>query len=288
MKMRAVIKKVLKPALLVAIVMVSVVSCQKDNVANTYVQNPVQMTSHQLGCLLLPSDLYMSIPLSDISTDILKAAPTVVNLNTPPVGDQGGEGSCVAWGTTYAGRSIMWQVTHAASWDQTVNIFSPEYVYDQIKVSNCASGAYVTDGLKFLQAKGVVPWSIMPYSDANGCSLVPTTQQAATALTYKTSGYSRVSITSTAIKAQLAAGKCVVVAGPVNSAFMYLAANTILKSFTGRSLGGHCYCVVGYDDSKQAFKFQNSWGTSWASAGFGWISYSYVTKWWQEAYVINN
>jgi C1A family cysteine protease len=261
------------------------ISCQKESTVNN--DESIQPVTHQLGCLMLPAEKYMSITLKDAPTSLLKAAPTVLNLNVLPVGDQGSEGSCVAWGTTYAGRSIDWQASHPAAWSQSVNIFSPEYVYDQIKVGDCASGAYVTSGLNFLVQKGVVPWSIMPYSDVNGCSLVPTTDQVALASTYRVASYNRVSITSDAIKAALIAGKPVIVGGPVNSAFMYLRSNAVLGKFTGRSLGGHCYCVVGYDDSKQAFKFMNSWGSSWATNGFGYINYKYVKSWFQEAYVLN-
>lgn len=261
------------------------ISCQKESSVST--DESVQPATHQLGCLMLPTETYMSIELKDVSPSVLKAAPSVLTLNVPPVGDQGSEGSCVAWGTTYASRSINWQTSHQAAWSQSVNIFSPEYVYDQIKVGSCSSGSYVTDGLKLLVNQGVVPWSIMPYSDVNGCSLVPTVDQKALAATYKVASYSRVSITSSAIKAELVSGKPVVVAGPVNNAFMYLSGTTVLKNFSGRSLGGHCYCVVGYDDSKQAFKIMNSWGTSWGSRGFGYIGYSYVSRWWQEAYVLN-
>jgi Cysteine protease len=262
-----------------------VVSCQKES--GTGADEKVQPITHQLGCLMLPAETYLSITVNDAPLSLLKAAPVTLMLNVPPVGDQGSEGSCVAWGTTYAGRSISWQATHPADWSQSVNIFSPEYVYDQIKAGSCSSGAYVTDGLKLLVNQGVVPWSVMPYSDLNGCSLKPTADQKALAATYKVASYSRVSITSTAIKAALVSGKPVIVAGPVNSAFMYLTGATVLKNFSGRSLGGHCYCVVGYDDSKQAFKIMNSWGTTWASSGFGYIGYTYVSKWWQEAYILN-
>lgn len=273
-------------AAMLAVAATLFVSCSKEK-SDVTSEVKVEATTHQLGCLLLPTDKYLSIALKDAPTSVLKAAPTVVNLNTPPVGNQGSEGSCVAWGTTYAGRSIEWQRTHAAAWSTSVNIFSPEYVYDQIKVGGCADGSYVTDGLNLLKNKGVVPWSVMPYSSTNGCSLVPTAAQNTTAATYKITSYSRVSLTSTAIKAQLALGKPVIVAGPVNSAFEYLSGTTVLGRFTGSSLGGHCYCVVGYDDSKSAFKVMNSWGTPWGSSGFGYISYSYVTSWWQEAYILN-
>ncbi|TCN73048.1 C1 family peptidase [Acetobacteroides hydrogenigenes] len=281
-KTRIVVMSVAAAAFLVAAI---VVSCQKEDGTNA--DGNLQPVTHQLGCLMLPTEMYMGITLTDAPVSLLKAAPTVLNLNVPPVGDQGGEGSCVAWGTTYAGRSINWQASHPDSWSKSVNIFSPEYVYNQIKAtSSCASGAYVTDGLKLLVNEGVVPWNVMPYTDVS-CSLMPTADQEATAATYKVASYGRVSITADAIKAALVSGKPVIVGGPVNSAFMYLRSGAVLGKFTGRSLGGHCYCVVGYDDSKQAFKFMNSWGPSWATSGFGYISYKYVKSWFQEAYVLN-
>ncbi|OFX49158.1 MAG: hypothetical protein A2X13_09405 [Bacteroidetes bacterium GWC2_33_15] len=67
---------------------------------------------------------------------------------------------------------------------------------------------------------------------------------------------------------------------------MYLADGAIQTSIKGRSYGGHCYACVGYDDAKGAFKIMNSWGTSWASSGYGWISYTLITSVWTEAYVI--
>ncbi len=39
---------------------------------------------------------------------------------------------------------------------------------------------------------------------------------------------------------------------------------------------GHAVCLVGYDDNKNAFKFINSWGTSWGIDGYGWISYDFM------------
>ena len=114
-----------------------------------------------------------------------------------------------------------------------------------------------------------------------------TSAQKSAATAYKISGYSTVAINATTIKNFLASGKPVIVAGNVNNAFENLASGAVLTTFKGSSLGGHCYCVVGYDDTKSAFKFMNSWGTSWATAGFGYIAYANIAAWWSEAYVIN-
>ncbi|NVO12205.1 MAG: C1 family peptidase [Bacteroidales bacterium] len=259
-------------------------SCQKSSDVKL-TNNQEVSTLHSLGCILLPADEYAKIPVAKDPVGF--ASKASVMLNVPPVGDQGGEGSCVSFGTTYDGRSIDWQAGHPAAWSQSLNIFSPEFVYNQIKARKaCSSGAYVTAGLDLLKSKGVCRWSLMPYTDVS-CTTMPNATQLADALNYKIAGYSTVTRTTAGIKAQLDAGKPVIVAGNVNSAFEYLANGAVLTTFVGSSLGGHCYCVVGYDDTKNAFKFMNSWGTSWASSGFGWIGYGYESTWWSEAYVIN-
>ena len=259
-------------------------SCQKSSDQDLPTNDQTQVGElHSLGCLLLPTEEYAKLPeAKDLGIVATKAT---VNLSVPPVGNQGGEGSCVAWGTTFAARSINWVKTHPASYSTSVNIFSPEYVYNQIKLGSCSAGSYVTSGLNLLKSQGSCRWSVMPYTDVS-CSTYPNTTQKTDAAKYKISGYSTVSRTTSAIKSQLAAGNPVIVAGPVNNAFMYLGYNQVLSTFSGSSLGGHCYCVVGYDDTKGAFKFMNSWGTGWGTSGFGWIKYGYESRWWQEAYVI--
>lgn len=44
----------------------------------------------------------------------------------------------------------------------------------------------------------------------------------------------------------------------------------------GRLQGGHCICVVGYDDTQQCWICKNSWGPNWANAGFFKIGYGEV------------
>jgi C1A family cysteine protease len=34
--------------------------------------------------------------------------------------------------------------------------------------------------------------------------------------------------------------------------------------------------IVGYDDTKQAFKVMNSWGTGFEQAGYFWVSYDWL------------
>jgi len=40
----------------------------------------------------------------------------------------------------------------------------------------------------------------------------------------------------------------------------------------GKGLG-HAVCVIGFDDSRQAWLIKNSWGTNWGSGGFAYFAY---------------
>ncbi|NOQ25500.1 MAG: hypothetical protein GQ564_09080 [Bacteroidales bacterium] len=263
-------------------IMLVVNSCQKD----TDLTEPLgmeELVSYSFGWIPAPEDVYAAIPVAEALN--LKVLPTSVDLVVPPVGDQGGEGSCVAWGVAYAGRSTSYQNTYGGAYSTSTNIFSPEYVYNQIKVTDCGSGAYTTDGLDLLVDQGVCTWSTMPYTDVD-CDDMPNATQIAEAANYKISSYATVAVTEAAIKEQLAAGKIVVVAGTVYPQFMNLGYDEIITTAQGRKYGGHCYACVGYDDAKDAFKFMNSWGTSWSTNGFGWIDYDIIYKYWREAYVL--
>jgi C1A family cysteine protease len=41
-------------------------------------------------------------------------------------------------------------------------------------------------------------------------------------------------------------------------------------------LGGHCVCLVGYNDINQTFVCANSWGTNWGNKGYFYLPYNYV------------
>ena len=225
-------------AVLALILIVFISSCKKDTKSSIIPTPPINNISYSLGCEMLPASEYAKIEQAKPIT--LKTLPASVNLVVPPVGNQGSEGSCVAFGTTYAGRSINWQAAHPGVWSNTANVFSPEYVYNQIKINaSCGSGSYVTSGLNLLKTKGACKLSTMPYVDGQ-CSLAPNSAQNTDAANYKIAGYSTLPPVAATIKTYLAAGKPVIVAGPVNNAYMYLANNAILGNFVSPSLGGHC------------------------------------------------
>jgi hypothetical protein len=96
--------------------------------------------------------------------------PTSVLLAMPPVGYQGGEGSCIPFAVAYAARSCeQYYRSNATSYNTSNNIFSPEFVFNQIQTG--CSGSALLDALDLIVGKGVCTWNSMPYSYTNGCAL---------------------------------------------------------------------------------------------------------------------
>ncbi len=276
-------------------------SCEKEEVINITKSNELSADTldmeidgmeQNFGCLKTPQAVLDKIPVlaDDISTQTL---PSSVSLKCPTIRSQGSEGSCVAWGIAYSARSIWERNKAGGSFSTSINVYSPEYVYNQIKVSSdCGDGSYPTDALDLLEDEGVCLWATMPYSSTNGCSTMPSSSATSEAANHKISGWGTVSKTLTSIKNKLHARKPIIICSKVDDDFSSLGYNDIWNSCTYSYLGRHCYVIVGYDDSKNAFKIMNSWGDDWGTNGYGWMSYDMFTCtniasptywWWLDA-----
>ncbi len=206
--------------------------------------------------------------------------PASFQLVTPPVGNQGNEGSCVAFSTTYAARSIeQYYKTNATSYSFTSNIFSPEYVYNQIKFGDCGTGTAITLALDLLKNQGVSTWQSMPYSDINGCTLQPDANQVANASGYKISSYVAIPNTDqVAIKTMVASKHAVITTVIADNSFVNATSGFIWKTYSGSGSLPHTIIICGYDDAKHAYKVMNSWGTTWGDVGFSWIDYDFLPQ----------
>lgn len=201
--------------------------------------------------------------------------PASFQLLTPTPGNQGNEGSCVPFAIAYAARSIeQYYKTNASLYSYDLNIFSPEYVYNQTKFSDCGSGTSILTVLDLLQTQGVCTWQSMPYSDVNGCSLQPDASQIANASNYKISSYAKiVDSDQVAIKTMIASNHPVITTIIADNSFVNAGPGFIWKTYSGSGSLPHTLIICGYDDAKHAYKVMNSWGTSWGDAGFSWIDY---------------
>jgi hypothetical protein len=224
--------------------------------------------------------------------------PEAVNLQkfAPAVGDQGHQGSCVAWSSAYAARTIE----EAARTGEDPNSlrFSPSFLYNQIGLDNC-DGSYIERAMEFMTNSGSVPYDQFPYSDQD-CAKQPDRQLLDEARQYKMRGFNRLTpgdrnnaIDLRAIKENLSQGAPVVIGMMVGGSYMKPMAGQDLWTPTAedRSLmgfGGHAQCIVGYDDRKYggAFLIMNSWGPSWGNNGFAWVRYPDFRYFVREAYGI--
>jgi hypothetical protein len=206
--------------------------------------------------------------------------PSSAQLLMPPVANQGGEFSCVAFAAGYAARSAeLFYKTGATSYNYGTNIFSPEFLYNQTKYFDCGSGTDILTALEFMKNTGICSWQSMPYSDLNGCSLLPTSSQTAEAGSYKISGYSSIYKTDvTAIKTMIVNKHPLTMFVNLDASFTDARPGFIWKSYSGAGGFTHALVICGYDDSKHAFKVMNSWGTGWGDAGFSWIDYDFLAQ----------
>lgn len=131
--------------------------------------------------------------------------------------------------------------------------------------------------MKTVVEQGVCTLSYFPYDETDYKSAPTSLQQTAASL-YKAMEYVKIDGIRS-MKDRIASGSGVVLGIKVYADFANISdSNPIYDKVSGSSLGQHAICLIGYDDSKGAFKFINSWGTDWGLDGYGWISYDLVNS----------
>ncbi|MBR3868832.1 MAG: hypothetical protein IKM66_05900 [Clostridia bacterium] len=195
----------------------------------------------------------------------------------PSPGNQGNSKSCAAWALSYALKSSQEYLKRNWSTTENSHLFSPTYTYHKINNGE-NNGASFLDTLNSLISDGACPISYYPINNDNYNDTSDLYDNAAAAL-YKIIDFSLLT-TRDQIKTQVAMGNGVVIGikiyndlrtlSETNDTYNYIAPNETAGPL------GHAVCIVGYDNSKNAFKFINSWGTEWGIDGYGWISYDFV------------
>jgi hypothetical protein len=223
--------------------------------------------------------------------------PRTVSLKqyAPAPGNQGRYGTCVAWASAYAARTISESVALGRV-DRSLtsgNVFSPVFIYKS--VANDPSGQqgmYVSRALDFMRDQGAVKmpafeWStdflnilLSLYSNSRRYPI------AGYATLYSAWGSDGEPGRTQAVKKSLSEGKPVIIA--VVSPLSLSSAKDVWRPYENPSTTyrAHALCVVGYDDSKYggAFEIQNSWGEQWGDGGYTWIPYEVFNRFAYEAY----
>lgn len=229
-------------------------------------------------------------PLANTSKNTL---PEQVSLAQycPPRQNQGRQGSCVGWASSYAARSIL---HNRATGEKKT--FSPSFVYNQIALTDC-QGSYLLNAMKTMHTKGDVFIQDFPYTDQT-CGKEPNSSDFRKASQYKIKGYNRLSkggnnykVDMLAMKQNLAQGAPVVIGMMVGGSFMQgMSGKKVWEpsnsDYNMRGFGGHAMCVIGYDDFLKGGSFQimNSWGPEWGENGIAWVTYRDFEHFTKEAY----
>ncbi len=223
------------------------------------------------------------------AVSLLKFAPTP--------GDQGNQGSCVAWSSAYGARTILEAVSTGANPDQVK--FSPSFLYNQIGLDGC-QGSYIIRAMETMTQVGAVPLDQFPYSDQD-CSTQPSSALKQKASQYRMLGFTRLTngdnvnnLDLFAIKEHLAKDVPVVIGMLVGGSFMQGMMGQQVwhptdEDYNMMGFGGHALCVIGYDDRKEggAFQILNSWGPQWGQNGVGYVRYNDFKQFVREAYGLN-
>jgi len=242
---------------------------------------------------LVPSDPaeVKGLPAAPVYTDYIPARVDLSRL-VPPVGDQGGVGSCTAWSVGYAARAMYVAWLEGRDVSKPENVPSPEFIYasTNLKPGDCEGGSTIVRVMSFLK-NGAPSMADAPYSDGKMLSakcVRPSAQESALKRDFFTDTPSSIDLSTVdQAKAELTQGHPVVIGVQVSRSFMRLPAGVAYegewkgyysKKFKEsvpkpQQLGGHAITLIGFDDDRQAFKLVNSWGPKWGDRGFGWLSY---------------
>jgi hypothetical protein len=248
---------------------------------------------------ILDGEVYNKLPRkAELLSRAYTALPARISLKqyAPFPGDQTDYGSCVAWASAYAARTISESiaVNRRDRTGTTGNVFSPAYVYKNITDDpECQNGAMISWALDFFKDKG--PARILDSERKTDFRKIDVSLYAEEKK-YPIADYvilfdsdaddTKNSTKITKVKKSLAEGKPVIIGMNTPNSFINAKDVWQPRENGSRWYGGHAMCVVGYDDDMDGgcFEVQNSWGKKWGNAGFIWIHYEDFARFVPEAY----
>jgi len=252
--------------------------------------------SHSKGAIF-DEEAYNQLPRkAALATRAYEGLPKSFSLKqyAPLPGDQNAYGTCVAWASAYAARTISESVAldRKNQTETTGNVFSPVYVYRNIRPDDpeCRRGAQIYSALNLMRDSGAVKMldierSIaFPRVDLSNYSESKRYPIAGYVTLFSREDKQKPAFITRMVKKSLAEGKPVVVG--MNTPDSFLEARNVWRPSEDPDnfYGGHAMCVVGYDDNRGAFELINSWGRKWGNGGFIWVPYTVFVNFVIESY----
>jgi C1A family cysteine protease len=189
-----------------------------------------------------------------------------------PIRDQGQCTSCVAFGSCAAVEGTLLVQQDSPGREVDLSEAQLFYCVALAQGRSCEEGPrggwYPKEALEAFQAQGVPDEACFPYTPGD---------QACAACSDWEAGATRIAQwqpldTPLEMKQWICAHGPVVASMQVYEDFQHYAGD-IYRHVAGGPLGGHCICIVGYDDEGGYWIAKNSWNTGWGEQGFFKIAY---------------
>lgn len=211
---------------------------------------------------------------AEIAADAI-GAPSAYDLRnvggkdfTTRVKDQGGCGSCVAFGTV----AVMETTARRRANDPNLAVDLSEahlfYCHAAEEGRNCGNGWWPDNAFRKAREKGIAFDSFFPYTAGNQACQVQSGWKDNLA---KVTGHSKMSSRADMknwISTRGSLTGCFIV---YQDFFSYRSG--VYRHVSGEAAGGHCVEILGYDDSQGCWICKNSWGTNWGEGGYFRIAY---------------
>lgn len=185
------------------------------------------------------------------------------------VKDQGGCGSCVAFGTTAAVEGTLRVIIGDATYPIDLSEAHLFYCHARAQGRTCGNGWWVPPALDACKSVGVADNACYPYTagDQNCTNLCSDWPSRIT----KVSGWHAISSIAD-MKTWLSTRGPLVACYTVYSDF-FAYRSGIYRKVSGKVEGGHCVTCVGYNDADGCWIMKNSWGAGFGESGYFRIAY---------------
>ncbi|MEV4316838.1 C1 family peptidase [Actinocrispum sp. NPDC049592] len=191
-----------------------------------------------------------------------------VNYDTA-VKDQGGCGSCVAFGTA-ATMENVYRFTHRTQTPLDLSEAHLFYCHARAEGRNCGNGWWPDRALTAARDKGVAFDDYFPYTAGDqDCSRLNADWPNRNA---KVTSFETISGNVAKMKESISTYGAITACFNVFQDFFSYRTG-VYRHVTGNLAGGHCVCLIGYDDAAGCWIARNSWGTGWGDSGYFRIAY---------------